>query len=381
MISVDNIKRKIVLSYKHMTGNDVVSLFAPVKSDKNVLLSYITRPFEIDQNSLEFLSHTNKWECLQIAQTWVDHGYNVDIIDYDNNLFKPKKKYSVFIDIHSNMERLSSQLGKDCKKILHITGAYWDFQNRAEKGRLSNLQKRNNFYLAPRSQVPPSRGIEFADCATILGNKFTKGTFSKFEKKLYEIPLSTTIEYPFFEKDFSKINKNYLWFGSSGMVHKGLDLVLDVFRELPDYNLTVCGNVSKERDFEKAYYEELYCLPNIKTLGFIDVRSDIFLDVIKNTTALIFPSCSEGQSGCVVTCMHAGLIPVISYESGVSVSNESGIILKDNSIEEIFCSIRNLSQKPADELRTMAQNSWLYARTYHTRENFIKYYCNFVDKL
>lgn len=381
MLFIDNFKKSAISIYRRGLRKDVVSLYSPINSDSNILLSYITRPFQIDPESAEFSSHTNKWECIQIAQTWIDHGYNVDIIDYDNDYFKPKKEYSFFIDIHSNMERLAPLLGNNCKKILHITGAYWEFQNSAEKMRLSSLKERRGFNLIPRSQVPQSRGIEFADCATILGNEFTKGTFSKFRKKLYEIPLSTTVEYPFFEKDFNQINKNYLWFGSSSMVHKGLDLVLDLFREMPDYNLTVCGNIKKEKDFEKAYHEELYCLPNIRTLDFVDVRSDLFMDVIKNTTALIFPSCSEGQSGCVVTCMHAGLIPIVSYESGVNVSSEFGMVLKENTIDEMLLSIQKLSQNPTDELQRMSKEAWLYARTHHTRENFSRCYNNFVDRL
>ena len=35
------------------------------------------------------------------------------------------------------------------------------------------------------------------------------------------------------------------------MVHKGLDLVLEAFAGMPEYHLTVCGPVAKEKDFER----------------------------------------------------------------------------------------------------------------------------------
>ena len=298
--------------YNRLLRKDIITLYQANKSDKNVLLSYITHPFRIKLNDPIFYSHTNQWECKQIANTWVKYGYTVDIIDWDNAIFLPKKDYSVFIDIHSNMERIAPLLSPKCKKILHITGAHWRFQNDAENKRLLALKSRKGVTLQPRRQVPPSLGIENAECATILGNKFTQETFAYSEKPLYAIPLSTTVQYPLIEKNFEKIHKNYLWLGSFGMVHKGLDLVLEAFQELPDCNLTICGPVNRESDFQKAYFKELYQSPNIKTLGFIDVSGDQFLKVIKNTCALIYPSCSEGQAGSVITCMHAGLIPIIS---------------------------------------------------------------------
>jgi len=378
--TVGILKSGVIAKYKRLLHRDIVTLTSDTESDKNVLLSYITRPFKIKQESAAFYSHTNMWECQQIAETWVKHGYNVDIIDWDNKSFLPKKEYSVFIDIHSNMERLAPILGKDCKKILHITGAHWQFQNRAEMKRISDLNTRKGILLKPRRQVPPSLGIEYADCATILGNVFTQGTFAYSGKPLYPIPLSTTVQYPYYEKNFDKIKKNFLWLGSSGMVHKGLDIVLDAFSELPDYHLTICGPVNREDDFEKVYYKELYQSKNIKTLGFIDVRSDHFLDVIKNTSALIYPSCSEGQAGSVITCLHAGLIPLVSYESGVDV-DDFGIILQKSSVDEVVESIKILSQKPNEKLRRMSKSAWLYARTYHTREKFAECYNAFVNNI
>lgn len=377
---IGNLKSDINPLYKWRIHHEIITLTTPIKSDKNVLLSYITYPFKNDQKSQDFTSHTNRWECQQIASTWSKYGYNVDVIDWDNSTFLPKKEYSIFIDIHSNMERLAPILGRDCKKILHITGAHWKFQNSAEMKRLSDLKSRRGIKLKPRRQVPPSLGIEYADCATILGNAFTQSTFAYSGKPLYPIPLSTTVQFPYYEKDFTKIKKNFLWFGSSGMVHKGLDLVLDAFSELPDCNLTVCGPVDQETDFKKAYFKELYRSKNIRTLGFIDVRSAKFLEVIRNTNALIYPSCSEGQAGSVITCLHAGLIPIISYESGVDV-DDFGIILQKSSVEEIVESIEMLLQKPTEELQRMSKSAWLYARTHHTQEKFAECYNAFVNHI
>jgi glycosyltransferase involved in cell wall biosynthesis len=366
--------------YKRLLHRDIVTLVSDIDSDKNVLLSYITRPFVIKPDDPGFYAHSNMWECLQIAKTWLKYGYNVDVIDWDNTSFLPNKEYSAFVDIHSNMERIAPLLTKDCKKILHITGAHWRFQNGAEMRRISDLKIRRDVLVKARRQVPPSLGIEHADCATILGNAFTQGTFTYAGKPLYPIPLSTTVQFPYYEKNFDKIQKNFLWLGSTGMIHKGLDRVLEAFCELPDYHLTICGPVHKEEDFEKAYFKELYQSPNIDTLGFVNINSGQFQDIITSTCSLIYPSCSEGQAGSVITCLHAGLIPIISFQSGVDVE-DFGIALKECSVEEIVITLQEISSLPEERLTLMSKEAWEFARKNHTRDAFSKAYDQFVEHI
>jgi glycosyltransferase involved in cell wall biosynthesis len=370
------VKSKNVLDI--LIKREVITLNPVIKSRGVVLLSYLTNPFRFHISQSFLYSHTNQWECVQIAQAWMDKGYSVDVIDWNNDHFIPKKDYSVFIDIHSNMERLAPLMNENCLKILHITGAHWLFQNTAEYSRLLSLQKRKKISLIPRRTVQPSKGIECADCATVLGNAFTQGTFEYSGKPMYPIHISTNIQFPFLEnKDFDKVRNNYLWFGGGGLVHKGLDLVLETFAKLPEYQLTVCGSIN-EPDFEKAYFNELYKTPNIKTIGWRDVHSSEFLEVIKNNIALIYPSCSEGGGGSVITCLHAGLIPIISYESSVDIS-DFGIVLRDSTIEEIKTAIKKTSSLSDLDLKKNSKKSWDFARKYHTQELFKKEYNNFVE--
>ena len=192
--------------------------------------------------------HSNQWECHEIAKIWVDLGYTVDVINWDNKTFRPKKNYDFFIDIHGNMERLAPLLNRGCKTILHITGSHWLFQNKAEYERLLSLQKRRGFTLMPRRLAEPSRGIEYADCALAIGNDFTRSTFAYSKKEIRKINITAVQEFPYPEnKDFSHCKKNFLWFGSAGLVLKGLDIVLEAFSELPDCHLYVCGPIATRK--------------------------------------------------------------------------------------------------------------------------------------
>lgn len=357
---------------------DFVSITPDSKIKGRVLLSYLIEPFLLKPNQPMPNFHTNYWECLQIAKTFINFGYKVDVISYKNEKFIPKHKYSYFIDIYKNMERLSPILNHDCVKILHITGAHWLFNNQATYKRLLALQQRRGVTLVPTRIGEPNLGIEHADYATILGNKFTIDTYSYAKKPIYRIPISTNVQYPWLEdKDYESCRHNFLWFGSSGMVHKGLDLVLEAFAKMPEYHLTVCGSVNNEKDFENAFYKELYQTPNIHTIGWVDVSGSKFLEIVKNCIGLIYPSCSEGGGGSVINCMHAGLIPIVSYESSVDVM-DFGFILADSSIEEIQNYIKTVSHLPLKELKLRARKSWEFAVNTHTCDNFSQEYQKFI---
>jgi hypothetical protein len=376
-------KLNLINAIKYLLSSKVVQL-PPIggKCKGNVLLSYIVSPFlEKSGENLSY-AHTNRWECLNIATVWREFGYAIDVINWDNKYFTPKRKYSAFIDIHSNMERLAPLLNKNCFKILHITGAHWLFQNSAEYNRLLSLQKARGVTLIPRRLVSPSMGIEFADCATMLGNEITMSTFRYANKPIYRVPISTTIQYPWFEdKNYDKCKNKFLWFGGSGLVLKGLDLVLEAFSQMPRVELTVCGPIKNEKDFEQAFFKELYQTQNIKTVGWLDSSSNTFLDILKNNIGLVYPSSSEGQAGSVVQCLHAGLIPIVSYQSGVDIGDDFGITLNKCTVDEIKESVEAISGLQAQELKLMSRRAWEFARAHHTRNRFAMEYSKFVKQI
>jgi glycosyltransferase involved in cell wall biosynthesis len=348
----------------------------------HVLISYRLEPFLLKEGEPIPHSHTNYWESLQIARTFLELGYSVDVIDFRNAAFVPKRRYALFLDVRHNLERIGPLLNEDCIKVFHIDTSQIVFHNWAETIRLLELQKRKGVTLLPRRIEWPNLGIEYADCATLLGNEVTMKTFQYANKPVYPIPISQAVLYDWpEEKDFEACRKNFLWFGSGGLARKGLDLVLEIFAGLPDYRLTVCGPVQRESDFEKLYYKELYETENIRTLGWVDIQSRAFLEATGNSLALIYPSCAEGQCGGVVTCMHRGLIPIVSLESGVDVNEDLGILLKDCSIETIEKAVRMISGLPAEKLRRMARNAWDFARANHTRERSAEIFRKTIEKI
>jgi glycosyltransferase involved in cell wall biosynthesis len=348
----------------------------------NVLISYVIDPFFLADGQPVNNTHSHYWESLQMAKTFLELGYCVDVINYQNLDFQPEKEYVVLIDSRFNLQRLAPVMHRHCAKIMHIDAAHMLYHNAAEARRLLELQQRRGVTLRPRRWEMPNLGIEHADCATILGNQFTMSTFRYANKPLYRVPVSVPTLYPWPKgKDFHTCRKNYLWFGSGGMVHKGLDFVLEVFAAMPDYHLTVCGPVQAEEDFVAAYHKELFAAPNIRTVGWVDVDSPQFVEICNSCVGLVYPSCSEGGGGSVIQCMHAGLIPIVSYESSVDILEEYGVLLKESSVEQIRNSVTRVSSLPQRELERMAHNTWDFARRNHTRERFAEEYRKVVSKI
>ena len=357
----------------------VATLEPPGPTRGNVLLSYILEP--LLERTAPAHSHTHFFESLCIAETFVQRGYRVDGISWQNDSFVPSDDYRVIIDVRLNLERWS-QLPPSTIKVAHLDTCHWRVNNSAQEQRLERLRDRRGVALAPRRLIPPNRLIESADRATYLGNDFTCDSYRFAGKPLDRIPVSVPFTYDWLQqRDFERSHNRFVWFGSGGLVHKGLDLVLEVFAKRPDLELVVCGPIERERDFERHYLKELYLTPNISTLGWVDVSSKRFLDIAAGCSALIYPSCAEGGGASALTCMHAGLVPILTREASVDVTQETGVLLKDTELETIEAALDEHAQKRPSDVEATARAAWEWVQAHHSREHFVRDYADYVDRL
>lgn len=345
------------------------------------LFSYIIDPFLLAAEGELPYSHTHFWESWTMARCLVEQGFRVDAISWVDQSFQPEGAYDLVVDVRTNLERLAPELG-DAVKLLHIDTAHYTFHNPAQERRLRDLESRRGVRIRPQKMLPENRAIETADLATVLGNRFTQETYAFAGKPMFRIPISVPFTYPWpAGKDFDAVRRRFLWFGSGGLVHKGLDLVLEAFAEMPGYHLTVCGPIRQERDFETAYWRELYETENIETLGWIDVGSEAFRELCRNTLGLVYPSCSEGGGSSVLTCMHGSLIPVVNRETSVDLAPERGILVAESSIAELQQAVQELASRPIEDLEATARAAWTFAREHHTKEHFLAGYREFAARL
>lgn len=318
---------------------------------ENVLISYITEPFK---NGIH-LRHTNQAEALEIAKVFNELGYNVDIVDYyyyEGNI--NYDKYSVIFGFGEPLEKSFYNRNHKILTIFYGTGMHVIHQNHATLKRIEEVYKKKGKWLLESARIVDkawSVQTSLVDNIITLGNDEVVDSYQKyFSRKIYNIPISY---YKIFDheeilknKNFEEAKNHFLWFGSSGLIHKGLDLLLEVFKEMPDLYLHICGPIDNEPKFKAIYYEELYNTKNIHTYGYVNIQSKSFKDIINKCAFIIFPSCSEGGGGSVINVMVYGLIPIVSTKASVRIK-DFGIEIKElthESIKESVIKAANLSE-------------------------------------
>jgi len=315
--------------------------------DKSCLLLYVIAPFlQKKKKNIYAKRHQAYIQVLELARIVGEFEYNVDVIQFDNFKAKINKNYDLVIDLNPGLNNLYiNKLTINAKKIAYFTGSENIFAYNAELSRLKDLKTRRGFELRVILNIPPvSKQVEEFDGVFFIGNEYNLQTFKDY--KLPKTILLPNTGYPLnitFNESIKQRNC-FISFLSQGNIHRGLDLLLDIFGQ-PDfsYELYICGPVEGESDFCRVYYHELYNCKNIHLIGFLDITSKRFEELCSKCCYSLLPSCSEGQSGCVLTMMSAGIIPIVSKECGFDDSDV--INLPDCSIETIETYIRKYAEK------------------------------------
>ena len=107
----------------------------------NALFSYIADSVGWPDGHLELLAHSNFWESREIARILTDLGFAVDAVNWNDEAFQPAKEYDLVLDIDANLQRWAPLLPEKTVRILHLTGSYGPFQNKAELERVAAFER------------------------------------------------------------------------------------------------------------------------------------------------------------------------------------------------------------------------------------------------
>lgn len=348
-------------------GLDIVKNVNHGHSEKRCLLIYITIPFREKTVSDR---HQNFWQARELARLIGKRGYQVDVIDYQNPYARPRGLYDLVIGlIPRNIDVYSAHLRPDAKRIAYLTSSNLAVSGEQEINRIERLRERRGVSVKPRRQAGTiSKAIESFDGAFFFGNDYNLRTYAEFHMPPVYYIVNNGYDYDF-EINFDKDPKKFLYFGSAGQVHKGLDLLLEIFsqKHFP-CELYVCGAIKNEEDFEREYIEELYHTENIHTLGFVDVHSETFAKLANECAYSILPSCAEGQAGSVVAAMSAGIISIVSKECGYDSGDV--ILLTDCEKETIESFVRKYSGMSRAWVREQSLSAFRNAKKNHSKESF-----------
>lgn len=342
----------------------------------NALVSYITDPFINEIN----LRHTNTFESMEIGKALNEAGFNVDITDYDYSGRIDYSKYDLIIGFG---EPLINSFYKRNKKIITVyygTGMHVHTQNVNTLNRVKEVFEKKGVWLPGSGRiVEKSWSIQttLVDAMILLGNDEVTKTYSpNFQGRTYNIPASffnvTNPNKIIVDKDFNKAKDHFLWFGSSGLIHKGLDLLLDVFSKRENIHLHICGPLEGEPEFIQTYYTELFRKQNIHYHGFVSMNSEIFKELLKKCAFVVLPSCSEGGGASVLNvCGNGGLLPLLSREASID-TDDFGFVFEKINNESILAIIDRVLLLQENEIKTLSLKCLDVISKKHSQTNYTK---------
>jgi glycosyltransferase involved in cell wall biosynthesis len=222
--------------------------------------------------------------------------------------------------------------------------------------------------------------FQLADYAIHMNSRANAKSLHKYFKRVWTVNANAIANTEFTFKDdeirqsIAQNKKHLLWFGSTGLIHKGVDIIIDAMRLLPDCTCDFYGL------WEVDVFNKLKA-SNTVNCGRIKVQSSDFIDKIAlGHSFQIFPSCSEGMSTAVCTCMSVGIIPILTEESGFDP--HPGIILLENfSVECVAKTIKELLALPEEKILEMRRMVYNYAQEAFSLKHFDRQFSNIMDEI
>jgi hypothetical protein len=313
---------------------------------KKILISYVS------PEVLRFkkpIMHSNVYDLFEIIDYFVKRNYEVHLIKctcfYSERYIK-KFKYDVIFGL-GNAFLEACKINYCAKKILYCTESSpkFSFNQESERVRLFNATSKNKAKIMRSNTYLTDEMLNVASDGIVIGNNFVLSTYFycnsaiRFFSGIYPSPIVNPNHIN--NRHLSNSKNNFLWFGSTGVVHKGLHLAISAIEGCENYHLYVAGAGKKEQKLMRK-------CSNVTYLGRIDVHSESFIKLMNTVSSFILPSCSEAGSTATTTCLAHGLIPIISKETGVDLPPGYSYIENDNPI-----AIRN----KMDEISSMTNEN------------------------
>lgn len=353
-------------------GEDAVSMrHANGSPPRRALVSYLTKPFRIGWEHPDSVQFSNLGIARSMVRALNELGYAVDVIEYFDKTFVPARQYDLFLGHRTdNFASLAAQLKPEAPRIYYVSTMYWADNNARTEERYQALEERRGVALKRNRTLADEDGaMSLADAVFGCGNERCRRTYAAHfpGARMLNNAAYADDHFERTAKEPSQSGSHFFFFAGSGNVHKGLDLLLEAFKDSPAH-LWITQVIHP--DFGAAYQRELQECPNIHLVGPLAMRRAAYYELADRCAYAIFPSCAEGQPGSVVECMHHGLIPVVSAESHLDTDG-FGITLADCRIETIRATVEDLARRPAEWRQEMFRAARREALREHSEVMFV----------
>jgi glycosyltransferase involved in cell wall biosynthesis len=346
------------------------------RTSGRALLDFIVDPFLPDFSEEKGRTHANYFKTRAITSVLSNFGFSVDVTDWRNMHAPSADDYDIVIGQGYAFEQSCRRSRKRIPKIYLGWGLHDDATRDAIKTRSEELYVRRGI----RIPMTHSRddGPKCSSDIFFLGNSHTRRSYElRCSAKLHCLrnPITNGVTSTVMSKDFTASRTRFLWMAAYGALRRSLDVLLEVFADSPHYELWICGDISHEKTFFHHYRHELFDLPNIKYIGWVDVTSESYRHVTRSCGYILYPSVSDGMPGSVVNAMASGLIPIVTEDAGMECGGyELRIpVVSHQAIREV---IQQAAVAEPNVLAQRAEEVVRFTTGYYSQDAFCSQFTN-----
>lgn len=320
----------VILDKRPASVNMNINFDATLSGQKRVLICYLPLD-EYEQAGIKEIYHPNKIEKYQIIKAFISNNYCIDIchcLDEKAVRKLAEGNYDVIFGFGPAYHQAIKQWPNAYRIIYYTESPFW-YSRQQEMFRIQMFEKKTGV----RKRLVRTGVFYHED-----DEKTANAVICMCDKKLFDAidnPVYRILPYGL---KSSKINgnlfahrdeKHFLVFGMAGYVHKGVDLLIDVIKNHPDWHLHLCGDT---REMDKDGFE--YHYPNVHLEGFMSVNDLRYKELVEQCMFILLASCSEGMPTGIITGMRHGLIPIVSRNIGMEYCGEDKAFFFDELSEQ-----------------------------------------------
>jgi glycosyltransferase involved in cell wall biosynthesis len=339
---------KTRIKFKLGFSNQISNLGWNGQLKPRVLLSYLTDAFRSD--IADFKYNTNRQECLVLVDNLIKQGCVVACTD---NKFDNDVAYDYIIGFGFPCSAAKSQ--KSGKRFLYCTEKHLDFSFEEERKRIDYLYSRRGvkWDIQCSGRYYLKADYSLADEFVVMGRRTAKYIKEKYDlpSLLFHCIEATAINVKLI--NVVKSQRGFLWLGSSGVVHKGLDLLIESFLLADlDCELHICGAQKRDVSFLGSALNDT----RINFHGVVDINSSVFKKILERVQFVVLPSCSEGVATSVLTGMKCGLIPIVTDACDIETKG-IGFKIEDVDVESISSVLKLAFEQKKSVVKELSANS------------------------
>lgn len=331
------------------------------------------------QEGLHTTMHNIYFQFLAMLNSLVENGFVVDCVEKDTlEPFVDTSIYQLILDEGDSLVYLPKI--KNQKMIFYCTGTKWNRWNDDEMRRIDWFRQEYNIFVKPRRQVKPVFSDQTADYILYKGVPEQMLDFNP-KAELVQLAMPVEFEPKNVIRDFSQ--REFVWIGGWGAIHKGLDIVIDAFEKMPELRLNIFGAIDKEAFVMQWMKGKLEVNKNIIYHGYANYQTADFQKIMSRCAGHVYPSAGENGCATLAQTAHYGLIPIIT-DTANNQANHLGYNIeganRSDMIGSICRSVGIVASMKDKELEERACGIMDFAKTKFTREAFISSFNDFLFK-